>query len=692
MNGLTTRALMAVYRKEISSLIRWTPAGLVLIGVLCWMTMPSRAQDSHHSEAKLMLNLGVGVAILAFASGLYQSLPEIGRDARGFLLHRPITPSSIYLVKLMAAISLFAVSVVPPLIVVAIHLELIGMQRMPASWLQTLPVSIGAMLIFLAIYPATLWTVHRDARWMGTKWLPVLFGAAVAFPACALLFAVHSLGTFVAFAAIIIVTYGILIHASLHTFAHQTFKPSPSSPESMSVTRGIGLFVASLVVVTMAALLLLSFAQPRYMFADYRTYQLSCSSAGDIWETEAVWSNTIRGSSVKVIAGRKVTGQSGEDGELEPIPDDWEEATTVVLSGAPRRDTWAVKFHYSGVVRNAPPRLSMQKSVFYDRAGRFYLYDDAAVNSSFACITPRGVFEGWERPRGRFIDAWLIQDASLDDSAGQEMLIADRDGIYRVSLASKTIEKIIETPVAQVGFLGAGGNVPGRIWIASGTELKRFTIGPPREGTDVAVEASGQWPLAPPAKSESSSVAETGDDVIAVMTTQWRDRSVTRFRVYRPDGSLRDRGRVRLHPNPDLAYRDREAICIPPALIAATMAVEFVLVGGVVFGSASFWGPVAVHIILAMLLAFWIGHRNALSQRKRIAWVIAAAGGGIGAALAMIAIYRQPVYEACPDCDRPRRVDLQHCEACGSNWKPAEQRGNEIFERQPPGALLTSSG
>ena len=241
-------------------------------------------------------------------SGLLQSLPELRPDARGFLLHRPISLGSIYLAKLLAGFTGFALSVFPPLVVVAIHLEVIGMQRIPASWVQVLPVSIGVVLVFLAVYPATLWTVHREARWTGTRWLPAVFGAAVALLACGLLYSIESIVGLMVYLLFLLVSLGIGTHASLHAFRHQTFMPPASSPESMSVSRGIGLFVASVFLVSAVSVLLFSFSRPAYQFRDYRTYQLSLSTDGELWETEAVWNSSASGSNVNVVSGRRLTG------------------------------------------------------------------------------------------------------------------------------------------------------------------------------------------------------------------------------------------------------------------------------------------------------------------------------------------------------------------------------------------------
>ena len=458
-----------------------------------------------------------------------------------------------------------------------------------------------------------------------------------------------------------------------------------------------GLIVASLFLVSAVSVLLLSYSRPVYHFRDYRTYQLSLSTDGELWETEAVWNSSASGSNVNVVSGRRLTGTDDAASELSPIPNDWKEAPETVLFGGYRGNTsWMVKFHDWGPLRVVPPNLAMQKSVVYDRAGRFYTYDTGAVNSSFACVTPRGVFHAWETPEGHFTDAWMLRDVSLVSSAtGQEMIVVDRNGVYRVRFATKEVEKIIDAPVQYVGYLQGDeyAGRPSRIWTVSGTELNRYTVIVSEEDSPGAqVEASGHWPIVPVENYGSLTIAETDDGVTAIAQAEWPDYLATRFRVFDADGSLREEGRVRLHPNSNVASEDRDAIFLPPALLTAVFGVQSQINNGLGLTPTTFWSVVAVHALLAMLLAVWIGWNRGLSMPKRIAWAITGLLGGVGVPLAMVAIHGQPVCEPCPDCDQPRRVDLPQCEHCGSEWKPPEHDGNEIIEHWPEAATAKTTG
>ena len=133
-------------------------------------------------------------------------------------------------------------------------------------------------------------------------------------------------------------------------------------------------------------------------------------------------------------------------------------------------------------------------------------------------------------------------------------------------------------------------------------------------------------------------------------------------------------------------------MCLPPALTLGATVAEHAFTGHARLPGGSYLGGLAIHVGLAMLLATWIGATHRLSMPTRIAWVIASGLGGLGGPLAMIAIYRQPVCEPCPQCGQQRRVDKDLCEECGSEWTPPANDGNEIFQRQASEADAALAG
>lgn len=693
MNASDYPVAAALYRHEFRKLIRWAPLGLLLVGTLCWLVMPVDVYQAHQIEAPLALFVGIGALVIAMALALLQSFPELRQDARGFLLHRPASPRSIYIAKLLASFTVFSVSVVPPLLCVGVHLEWLGMERMPADWVQVLPSVISAFLVFFAIYPATIWTVHRDAKWIGTKSIPMFAGAAVAFSACGFLSTVQSMATLAAYGLFLLLSYAIVTRAALHTYCHQVFLPPASSPESMSSTRAIGLVIGAIFFVSVASVAIFSFFQPQRRFTDYRTFQLELSTTGDLWETEASWTNVTTGSNVATLSGRRIPSDGDEGGPLRPIPEDWEEALDTVLFGDSNPESWIAKFQYYGVILNQPPNLTMQKSVFYDRLGLFYVYDDAAVNTSFACITPQGVYNAWEVPGGRFTDAWMIQNVAPTDSAGgPEMLIADHDGVYHVRLASKQIQKIIDAPIQLIGYAEAEEGKMDQIWIANDGDLNRYRVAINPPSNDIRCQPDGRWKIEAMQANSMPRVAEADDGTIALMVRQRWDYLAAKFQLLEPDGALRAQGETRVHRSSNIVHQEHEAILLPPAFLGGALIIEQAAKSSSWIMSRTFAVVFVAHALAALLISLWLGHVSGMALPKRAGWALGAAFGGVGVPLAMASIYRKPIVEPCPDCGSPRRVDLPRCPGCDASWEPPEHAGNEIFESAMGSAPQNSNG
>ncbi len=104
-------------------------------------------------------------------------------DARGYLLHRPIATAGIFWAKLLAGFVGYLACLLPPLILTAIYLQAKGIEQLPTAWQQLAPLMIATLIIF-GLHPAAMWMAHRSARWIGTRWFPLVLGIAGVITAC----------------------------------------------------------------------------------------------------------------------------------------------------------------------------------------------------------------------------------------------------------------------------------------------------------------------------------------------------------------------------------------------------------------------------------------------------------------------------------------------------------------------------
>jgi hypothetical protein len=163
---------MTLLWKELRDVVKWTPVGVILIGVLCWLAIPRGVSSAGQTETDLVTSVGIACGVVALALGWLQSFSDFRTDARGFLLHRPITPAKIFWAKSGAGFAAYAICVVPPLLVAALILQSQGMHLLPSSGWQVWPLAVASPIIF-AMHPAAMWTACRGARWIGTKCMRV---------------------------------------------------------------------------------------------------------------------------------------------------------------------------------------------------------------------------------------------------------------------------------------------------------------------------------------------------------------------------------------------------------------------------------------------------------------------------------------------------------------------------------------
>ena len=80
--------MTTIFFKELKDVIRWVPLGIVLIGVLCWRSLPGYVHQCYDVSNTIAGSVVIGSGLFALALGLLQSLFDLRTDSRAFLLHR----------------------------------------------------------------------------------------------------------------------------------------------------------------------------------------------------------------------------------------------------------------------------------------------------------------------------------------------------------------------------------------------------------------------------------------------------------------------------------------------------------------------------------------------------------------------------------------------------------------------------
>lgn len=175
---MNTPALKALFWKECRENVRWAVlAGLALSLGLTYTWYRLYQQDSWPRFSAIWDNenlvLTITMPLIGLALGLLQILPELRRDQWAFLVHRPVSHTTLFWGKVLPGISLYLLATVLPLL----GLSAWGASpaHVPAvfDWRFTLA-GWAAVLAGVPFYFAGLLIALRPARWYGSRTLPLL--------------------------------------------------------------------------------------------------------------------------------------------------------------------------------------------------------------------------------------------------------------------------------------------------------------------------------------------------------------------------------------------------------------------------------------------------------------------------------------------------------------------------------------
>jgi len=673
-----------IFRKELYDVLRWTPLGMIVIGALCWLQIPGQLYGVRSVSSSIAAAVLVGSSLFALALGLLQSFFDLRTDSRAFLLHRPTETRSVFWGKLAAGFVAHCLAWAIPLLMAAIYLESMGPERLPVSWSNVVLAAACCITSFL-FHPAGMWMACREARWVGTKCLPLTL------PLIASIFVfagdgapIWVLGVF-SFAWIVIAW--IIIAAAMHAFVHQTFLPSPESEESWSWPVAIGLTAASVVtVVTVATFVVSSLTQHQYSLP-LQARRMAVSASGQIWEIKETWKSPRQWNDQPVHrTGHPLTGDVKGDFFVE-LDETWQEQRLVSLTRLHIR--WSYRYLYLS------SSASSGRDVFlFLRAGRVYLYD--GVRGWRGTVTPQGIFRPNESPQGTFRELQLLNSVGNRSnlSLAGHRILADENGIYQIDVDAWKLRQLTDTPATGMAIELPSDNDPeASLWSRHNGTLHRFSIAPRTKGeslpftdselmeatssyplANVEITPTGQWPMDWIDKPNETilSVSSVDEDSFVFFTQDKEGRRS--YRIASSDGSL---GELVELPPREIEGNLPIEVLMPPALVVA----RTVALGARIALSFPDWAwlMVALHALLGGIGAVLLARTRALSLRAQVLWAIIGLLTGIATWLAVIAIYARPVLEQCAACQRGRQVDTDRCAHCGADWESPDSEGIELI-------------
>jgi len=156
---------------------------------------------------------------------------------------------------------------------------------------------------------------------------------------------------------------------------------------------------------------------------------------------------------------------------------------------------------------------------------------------------------------------------------------------------------------------------------------------------------------------------------------------------------MTESGIVPIKPGSQASAIASELYVIPPGAIGLGSAVAYLLSNGDEWQEMTSPTPrifivaLVLHAMIAAAIAFWLSGRRGATRKIQVLWAVLGTIFGAAVLPAIIAIHAKLIYEPCPQCDKPRRIDKMTCDSCGADWDRLPRDGNEVIGGWLPGKL-----
>ncbi|BBM87174.1 hypothetical protein [Candidatus Uabimicrobium amorphum] len=156
--------IWAIILKELREHGKW----FVLGAFAAMLYLYTDVMTGHSDMAKVILHISIVTGIVL---GLLQTLPEKYLGLFPFLRHRPMTLTSIFMAKVVAALILFSIVVVVPCFIAIMLVDDLTKMLIHYTSAQI----VTNMLFGVVVYFLTMTFVLREARFYGSRVVGILF-------------------------------------------------------------------------------------------------------------------------------------------------------------------------------------------------------------------------------------------------------------------------------------------------------------------------------------------------------------------------------------------------------------------------------------------------------------------------------------------------------------------------------------
>jgi hypothetical protein len=678
---------------------------ILLLGPMFFFGVPMLLDEKYLAYVSLVA--GLSGALLGFL----QVFAEARGDKRSLLMHRPLTPSQIFLCKAVTGVGLYLLALLAPSAVAVALAATPGHVAAPFEWGMALP-WLADVLAGLVCYFAGMIVAQREARWYGSRCWPLAAGLFTS------LFVWNVTEFWQALVVIGLMSGLVAVAAWGSISAGGAYVRQPSSSK---FALGGTLLLGLLALAFGAKVIIASELLPPI---DY--YPFEMGRDGQI----------LRVQKEKDLA----------DGRIESITDLAGKVPEAIAGQ--RLDAFAFR---QAVARGAVAGLRA-KSIGYRRPNRFLLefHNDTTPSAEAWWYAPaQHQMLGYDKltknligrfgPSG-FVDAGQpvpeLFQATPDFKSEIQYPLALPSGAFTVNFRKGSVNQIFAPPPGETVFWASQRTDEQEKWfhIYVGTDKALYVLDEtgqlvcraPLVGNLGGYRLIGvgrldrprrywawycpEWhlPRATQANMPEAQVViydQNGQEILP------RQTAPPRFGVVRDCPGRPSVGPSAFQALSGLATAPAEAAVLVGTLglleaearrqegKEAAVPLDFLTgatqlyIPGIAYdlnGHSGLIGSFAGLMLLASaasaLVCFVVPRRYAFSTGRRLGWALLGFLFGPVGLLLMVTLLEWPGQVTCPKCQKLRVVTQEHCEHCHAEHALPEMDGTEIFE---PGSVLS---
>jgi hypothetical protein len=673
--------------KEVRENVKWLPLPSVVILLVFLIDKPTQPMPGSTTAYFLCLT----AVVFGLGIGFLQVFFEGHGDKRSVLLHRPLTPSRVFVAKVLAGVVLYVVALGIPFLSVEGWYATPGNLAAPYHWRTSLP-WLADILSGLVYYFAGMLVAQREARWYGSRGLAL----AAAFFVSYLVWALPEFWEALVAIAIVGLFVGVAAWGSFCTGG--AYAPLPwFAKVSLGATMLLGLLILSM----MGKQRLGEWLDPGMH------YQV------DVDDHRRVLYSTDQ-------EGHGLIGlRDGDGNELDPKTERWRDNSGFLEwprhSGY--RHTGRFYVECSNRTRPANERW------FYDQAQGRLVGFDTHYHHSLGSFGPDG-FTPAGQPPGRRFPGELRYATNRGQGLSSEDL-AFPDGVYCVDFVRRSIRRLFTS--------APGETVNAARWWNDEEAHREALVVSTNQAFHVVTEDGRRLASMPRAFSSEKYgpifIGKFKDPeryYVRYDLRYWL-REPEEYRTepsylleYDAAGHELARRAVPPFPYPASSYAQALYGLATPMTEVATLVetsrymrararaqrstekcslidylegIQYYVPGTATMASTlspatqPTSGLILAYILLILLSAaasalgcFLLARRYAFSRSRRFGWALCGFLFGWAGLVLMLVLQEWPARIACPSCHKRRVVTRDTCEHCGALHAAPAQDGTEVFE------------